>query len=113
MSRTLESSSDLTGYESRLISLDFTKHVEIRFDISSAVKTLGPLDNQIILLRFFVDCTIAEISEIVGMREIAVKNRLYRTLDKLKVELKETYLTSFREMWRELIRSINMFRPQK
>ncbi|MGM1048998.1 MAG: RNA polymerase sigma factor [Bacillota bacterium] len=89
ISRTLESSSDLTGYESRLISLDFTKHVEIRFDISSALNKLSPLDNQIILLRFFVDCTIAEISEIVGMRESAVKNRLYRTLDKLKVELKE------------------------
>ncbi|UNK18639.1 RNA polymerase sigma factor [Paenibacillus sp. N3/727] len=147
ISRTLESSSDLTGYESRLISLDFTKHVEIRFDIGSALKKLSPLDNQIILLRFFVDCTIAEISEIVGMRESAVKNRLYRTLDKLKVELKEwgdiaimsiqnmisivnknesndkqsegknkvhqDLLTSFRKMWRELIRSINMFRPQK
>lgn len=88
-SRTPESSSDLTDYESRLISLDFTKHVEIRFDISSALKKLDTLDNQIITLRFFVDCTIAEISEIVGMRESAVKNRLYRALGKLKIELKE------------------------
>lgn len=89
ISRTIESASDLTAYESRLISLDFTKHVEIRFDISTALKKLSALDNQIILLRFFVDCTIAEISEIVGMRESAVKNRLYRSLEKLKVELKE------------------------
>lgn len=89
ISRTLKSTSDLTGYESHLISLDFTKHVEIQFDISSALKKLSALDNQIIMLRFFVDCTFGEISEITGMRESAVKNRLYRSLEKLKVELKE------------------------
>lgn len=89
ISRTFESTSDLMGYESHLISLDFTKHVEIQFDISSALKKLNALDNQIIMLRFFVDCTFGEISEITGMRESAVKNRLYRTLEKLKVELKE------------------------
>lgn len=89
ISRTLESTSDLMGYESHLISLDFTKHVEIQFDISSALKKLNALDNQIIMLRFFVDCTFGEISEITRMRESAVKNRLYRTLKRLKVELKE------------------------
>ncbi|WP_054954735.1 RNA polymerase sigma factor [Paenibacillus dakarensis] len=89
ISRILESASDPTAYESRLISLDFTKHVEIQFDISTALKKLSALDNQIIMLRFFVDCTFSEISEITGMRESAVKNRLYRTLEKLKTELKE------------------------
>lgn len=89
ISRSPESSSDLSGYESHLISLDFTKHVEIQFDISSALKKLNALDNQIIMLRFFVDCTFGDIAEITGMRESAVKNRLYRTLEKLRVELKE------------------------
>ncbi|MEK4187112.1 MULTISPECIES: RNA polymerase sigma factor [Paenibacillus] len=42
-----------------------------------------------ISLRFFIDCTLLEISEIVGMRESAVKNRLYRALEKLRSELKE------------------------
>ncbi|MGD0031240.1 sigma factor-like helix-turn-helix DNA-binding protein [Paenibacillus illinoisensis] len=40
-------------------------------------------------LRFFVDCTLLEISKIIGMTESAVKNRLYRALNKLKKELKE------------------------
>ncbi|WP_076124823.1 RNA polymerase sigma factor [Paenibacillus odorifer] len=42
-----------------------------------------------ISLRFFVDCTLSEISKIVGMRESAVKKRLYRALEKLRSELKE------------------------
>ncbi|WP_458123979.1 hypothetical protein [Paenibacillus sp. Z3-2] len=36
-----------------------------------------------------MDCTLLEISKIVGMRESAVKNRLYRALEKLEKELKE------------------------
>ncbi|MEK4436119.1 RNA polymerase sigma factor [Paenibacillus sp. FSL K6-2862] len=35
-------------------------------------------------MRFFVDCTLLEISKIIGMTESAVKNRLYRALNKLK-----------------------------
>jgi len=89
ISRRLENSSSLTDHESRLISLDFTKYVEIRLDISTALKKLSPLDQQIIFLRFFVDCTFLEIAEITEMRQSAVKNRLYRTLEKLRKELKE------------------------
>ncbi|MEO2211422.1 sigma-70 family RNA polymerase sigma factor [Paenibacillus amylolyticus] len=50
---------------------------------------MNELDQQIISLRFFVDCTLLEISEIIGMPQSAVKNRLYRALNKLKKELKE------------------------
>ena len=88
-SRKKEIPYDFTGYESQSISLDFAKYVEIRIDISSALKKLNELDQQIISLRFFVDCTLLEISKIIGMRESAVKNRLYRSLEKLRRELKE------------------------
>ncbi|BBH24304.1 hypothetical protein Back11_56490 [Paenibacillus baekrokdamisoli] len=89
LSRKKEIPYDFTGYESQSISLDFAKNVEIRIDISSALKKLNELDQQVISLRFFVDCTLSEISKIVGMRESAVKNRLYRSLEKLRRELKE------------------------
>ena len=89
LSRKKEIPYDFTAYESQSISLDFAKYVEIRIDISSALKKLNELDQQIISLRFFVDCTLLEISKIVGMRESAVKNRLYRSLEKLRRELKE------------------------
>ncbi|AZN38994.1 RNA polymerase sigma factor [Paenibacillus albus] len=89
-SRTLDNSSlDLSTCESQVVSLDFTEHVEIRLDISAALHKLNALDHQIVLLRYFVGCTILEIAEIVQKRESAVKNRLYRALSKLKLELKE------------------------
>lgn len=89
LARKKESAYDLTTYESQSIALDYAKNVEIRIDISSALKQLHELDQQIITLRFFVDCTLSEISQIVGMRESAVKNRLYRALEKLRKGLKE------------------------
>ncbi|MGM0882983.1 MAG: RNA polymerase sigma factor [Bacillota bacterium] len=89
LSRKREIPYDFTDYESQSVSLDFAKYVEIRIDISSALKQLNELDQQIISLRFFVDCTLLEISKIIGMRESAVKNRLYRSLEKLRRELKE------------------------
>ncbi|WP_139996530.1 RNA polymerase sigma factor [Paenibacillus paridis] len=88
-SRKKELAYDYTSYESQSVSLDFAKYVEIRIDISAALKKLNELDQQIIALRFFVDCTLSDISKIVGMRESAVKNRLYRALEKLRSELKE------------------------
>lgn len=89
LSRKKEIPYDFTSYESQSISVDYAKYVEIRLDIGSALKKLNELDQQIISLRYFVDCTLLEISKIVGMRESAVKNRLYRSLEKLRRELKE------------------------
>lgn len=89
LARKKEIPYDFTDYKSQSVSLDFAKYVEIRIDISSALKQLNELDQQIISLRFFVDCTLLEISKIIGMRESAVKNRLHRSLEKLRRELKE------------------------
>jgi len=89
ISRKHETPYDFTSYESQSISLDFARYVDIRIDIGAALKQLSELDQQIISLRFFVDCTLSEVSKIVCMRESAVKNRLYRALEKLKQELKE------------------------
>jgi RNA polymerase sigma-70 factor (ECF subfamily) len=89
LSRKKESPFDFKDYESQSISLEFTKYVDFRIDIGAALKKLDEVDQEIIALRFFVDCTLSEISKIVGMRESAVKNRLYRSLERLKKELKE------------------------
>ncbi|MCQ6559297.1 RNA polymerase sigma factor [Paenibacillus mendelii] len=88
-SRTQETSFDGIDWGSKFITLDFANNLEIRIDMSAALKKLGLLDQQIITLRFFVDCTLSEIAEIVHMRESAVKNRLYRSLEKLRSELKD------------------------
>lgn len=88
-SRNKETVLEDSDFESHSISLDIADHVDIRIDISAALAKLNDLDQQIISLRYFVDCTLSDISKIIGMRESAVKNRLYRALDKLKKELKE------------------------
>lgn len=89
LARKNEKPYDFTRFESQSISLDFAGYVDIRIDIGAALKKLSERDQQIISLRFFVDCTLQEISQIVGMRESAVKNRLYQSLAKLKKELRE------------------------
>ncbi|PYY25900.1 RNA polymerase sigma factor [Paenibacillus illinoisensis] len=80
---------EVIDFQSQSISLDIARDVDIRLDISAALARLNELDQQIISLRFFVDCTLLEIFKIIGMTESAVKNRLYRALNKLKKELKE------------------------
>jgi RNA polymerase sigma-70 factor (ECF subfamily) len=89
-SRKKEYTSDFAELEaSQSISLDFAKYVEIRIDIGSALGKLNELDQHIISLHFFMDCTLAEVAGIVGMRQSAVKNRLYRALEKLRKQLKD------------------------
>ncbi|GAB6930288.1 hypothetical protein JCM10914A_42710 [Paenibacillus sp. JCM 10914] len=88
-SRKSETTYDFMEYETQSISVDFARYIDIRIDISVAMQQLSELDQQIISLRFFADCTLNEVSKIVGMRESAVKNRLYRALEKLRVNLKE------------------------
>lgn len=88
-SRNKEMVHEVIDFQSQSISHDIVRDVDIRLDISAALARLNELDQQIISLRFFVDCTLLEISKIIGMTESAVKNRLYRALNKLKKELKE------------------------
>ena len=88
-SRNKEMVHEVIDFQSQSISHDIARDVDIRLDISAALARLNELDQQIISLRFFVDCTLLEISKIIGMTESAVKNRLYRALNKLKKELKE------------------------
>lgn len=88
-SRNKEMLHEVIDFQSQSISLDIARNVDIRLDISTALARLNELDQQIISLRFFVDCTLLEISKIIGMPQSAVKNRLYRALNKLKKELKE------------------------
>ncbi|SCY07361.1 RNA polymerase sigma-70 factor, ECF subfamily [Paenibacillus polysaccharolyticus] len=89
LSRQNETPLDFTQLESQSITLEFTKYVDFRIDIGAALQTLDEKNQEIIALRFFADCTLPEIASIVGMRESAVKNRLYRALGKLKHELNE------------------------
>ncbi|MGO4695968.1 RNA polymerase sigma factor [Paenibacillus sp. 2TAB26] len=85
--RNCETYVDLNHLENRFISFEFTKNVEIRIDITLALEQLSEIDREIISLHYDVGCTLKEVSEITQMKLSAVKNRLYRALEKLRKEL--------------------------
>ncbi|MBD3917573.1 RNA polymerase sigma factor [Paenibacillus sp. PR3] len=87
--RIKESAVPLDRLDSRFIAAEFTKNVEIRVDISQALASLNDIDREIIALHYDVGCTLLEVSEIVGKKLSAVKNRLYRALDTMRTVLRE------------------------
>lgn len=47
------------------------------------------LTRKIFYLRFYMDASIGKIAEVLGISESFVKNRLYRTMKKIKKEFEE------------------------
>lgn len=47
------------------------------------------LTRKILYLRFYMDAPIEKISELLGISDTSVKNRLYRTLKRMKKKLEE------------------------
>ena len=56
-------------------------------DLEAAIEKLEPRDQAIIRLRFFEDMTISDIAAILQYSQSTVKSRLYRAMDKMKVQL--------------------------
>lgn len=57
------------------------------FDTRELLATLKPKEQEIILLRFFKDMKLCEISEVTGITENSVKSILYRSLKRLKIQI--------------------------
>ncbi|GAB1532055.1 MULTISPECIES: RNA polymerase sigma factor [Brevibacillus] len=70
------------------LSEGHAERTEIQLDLLSAMQQLPEIEREIIMLRFFADCTLVEVAEILQMGESAVKNRLYRALEKMKGKLR-------------------------
>ncbi len=64
---------------------------EARDRLRGEIARLEPDERELLLLRFDREFGFREISEIQGVPETTVKSRLYRILEKLKVELGESY----------------------
>ncbi|MGL4818944.1 MAG: RNA polymerase sigma factor [Bacilli bacterium] len=59
------------------------------FDLEDAFTKLDDKHRIVIVLRFFEDMKIEEISQVLGINTNTVKTRLYAALKKLKVEMRE------------------------
>lgn len=57
------------------------------FDLQVALDRLEPKDKSVIILKYFEDMKLSEIAQILNEKESTIKSRLYRSLDKLKLQL--------------------------
>ncbi len=76
--------ADLQGPETALVRL------EARERVQRLLMTLAPVDRAALTLRYWYDCSYAEIAEVMGMTVGAVKSRLHRARRALARTLEET-----------------------
>lgn len=57
------------------------------FDLQVALDRLEPKDKSVIILKYFEDMKLSEIAQVLNEKENTVKSRLYRSLNKLKLQL--------------------------
>ncbi|MBQ8528093.1 MAG: sigma-70 family RNA polymerase sigma factor [Lachnospiraceae bacterium] len=57
------------------------------FDLQVALDRLEPKDKSVVILKYFEDMKISEIAQVLNEKENTVKSRLYRSLDKLRLQL--------------------------
>ena len=60
-------------------------------DLWKAVRTLNISDQQIVYLRYFLELSVAETSEVLQVAEGTVKSRLSRALEKLRTILQHDF----------------------
>lgn len=61
----------------------------LQTDLREAVEHLSFKYKTVIVLRYFEDMKISDIAEILDENENTIKSRIYKALEKLKIELKE------------------------
>ena len=65
-------------------------NAELKQLVVNKLASLDALSSRMFELRYFEDCQLQEIAELVGLTKDAVRGNLYRTLVKVRQELKES-----------------------
>ena len=55
------------------------------------MRALGQADQQIIYLRYFLDLSVDETAEAMGLVQGTVKSRLHRALERLRKVIEQDY----------------------
>lgn len=69
-----------------------TDHIDEKLIVEHALKNLNEKQRAVIILKYFEDMKLDEIADILDVPISTVKSILYRTLKKMKVDLKEVYI---------------------
>jgi len=64
---------------------------EEKLDLFTAIDKLPEMEKTIIILKYFQDLKIKEISEVLKKPESSIKNYLHKALTSLRCDLKEGY----------------------
>lgn len=59
--------------------------------LRNAVRRLRPEDQQMIYLRYFLECSEAETAEVLGVAQGTVKSRSHRALERLRLVMQKEY----------------------
>ena len=79
-------------YVEEIAAEDRTKELkEEKMDLFTAIDKLPAMEKTIIILKYFQDLKIKEISEVLNQSESNVKNYLHKALTNLRCDLKEEY----------------------
>ena len=79
-------------YVDEVAAEDRTKELkEEKIDLFTAIDKLPAMEKTIIILKYFQDFKIKEISEVLNQSESNVKNYLHKALTDLRCDLKEGY----------------------
>ena len=78
---------------------EFYEDTYMNFDMMNLLDHLEEDDRTIIVLRFFEDQKLEEISKITGDNVNTVKTKLYRSLKKLKNDMEEPESPKTRKVW--------------
>ena len=70
--------------------LESAMSAERRDEVQAALSRLSPQHYRVVVLRYFAEFSLSEISEAIGVREGTVKSRLSRALSRLREELAQT-----------------------
>ena len=65
-------------------ALDLTSTVVIRVAVSEALVLLSPRQRQVVVLRFYEECSVRETARLLGCSEGSVKTHLHRALQTLR-----------------------------
>jgi RNA polymerase sigma-70 factor (ECF subfamily) len=66
--------------------------VHIHTDLTSALRRLSPDERAAVFLRFYEDMTSRQVGEVLGISAAGARSRIFRALQKLRVELSEEEL---------------------
>jgi RNA polymerase sigma-70 factor (sigma-E family) len=64
--------------------------------LRAAMSDMDPRDQAVLVLRYFVDRTVAEVADDLHLTESAVRTRASRALGKLRARLGDDFLTTTR-----------------